>query len=45
MSTALWMLLLAVTWSSVGLIVALFLGRILRGPSRVHEDVINRLIC
>ena len=37
MSSA-WWLLLAVTWSSIGLIVALFLGRILRDVSPIPEE-------
>lgn len=45
MNTAWWLLLLAVTWSSFGLIVALFLGRILRDTSSISEEAINRLIC
>lgn len=45
MSTAWWLLLLAVTWSSIGLIVALALGRILRDISPVPEEALDRFIC
>ncbi len=45
MSTTWWLLLLAVTWSSVGLVVALFLGRLFRTLSPRGEETVNRLIC
>lgn len=45
MSTAWWLLFLAVTWSSIGLIVALFLGRVFRDISPRPEEAMNRLIC
>jgi hypothetical protein len=45
MSTAWWLLLVAVTWSTVGLAVALVIGRIFRDPSPLPEEVVDRLIC
>ena len=45
MSTASLLMVVAVTWSTVGFVVALFLGRLFRNASYRPEEGLNRLVC
>lgn len=45
MSTASLLMVVAVTWSAVGFVVALFLGRLFRHASRAPEEIGDLLVC
>lgn len=45
MSTASLFVVVAIAWSTVGFVVALFLGRLLRQANPTAEERIHRLVC
>ena len=45
MNTAWWLLLVAFTWSSIGLVVSIVLGRMFRDAAPLPDEAIDRLIC
>jgi hypothetical protein len=45
MSTAWWLLFGALAWCSIGLVVALVVGRIFHGLNSIPEKTDDRLIC